>query len=153
MVYKSNFGRLLSKIEGEVRGEVRVQVEALRSEAESLIMEPKSGRIYSHPKKPSPHVASSSVGGASEYGGGEPWANWTGLLRTTFSTEVRDNGLTGSFMGGGVRDPHSGSYYSTRMLEFGTSKVGPRPTFRVSLANRRGSIIQGLAAALKRGTA
>lgn len=133
MAYKSNFGKILAKIEDEVKEEVRVQAEMLLTEADSLIREPKSGRTYMHPQ-PAPHVSSAP---------GEPWANWTGSTAATFETETRDSGYTGVFK----------SARHSVHLEYGTENMDPRPLHRPVLANRRQPIINGLAAALKRGTA
>lgn len=141
MAYKSNFAKILNRIEAEVKGEVRVQVEALQTEAESLIREPKTGRVYMHPQ-PAPHVASNEEGGTSPAGGGEPWANWTGATASTFEAGVRDNGFTGVFSSSGV------SFW----LEYGTENMEPRPLHRPILDNRTQPILSGLAAALKRGT-
>lgn len=128
MVYKSNFGKLLSNIERNVKEEVKVQAAALENEARSLILEPKSGRWYGS------HQASAP---------GEPWANWTGATRSSFFSTSKDNGFTGAF---GATSPIA------LYLEFGTERIEPRPTFRVALANRRNDIIKGLAAALRNGT-
>lgn len=132
MPYKSNFSAILNNIEREVREEIKVQAEALQTEAESLIREPKSGRVYMHPQ-PAPHTASAP---------GEPWANWTGATATTFEASTRDGGYTGVFSSGG------NSFH----LEYGTQSIQPRPLHRPILANRRQPIINGLAAALRNGT-
>jgi hypothetical protein len=128
MVYKSNFGKLLSNIERNVRDEVKVQSAALENEARSLILEPKSGRWYGSHRASAP---------------GEPWANWTGETRSTFFNEQRDGGFTGVF---GATSPVA------KYLEYGTERISPRPTFRPSLANRRNDIVKSLAAALRNGT-
>lgn len=132
MPYKSNFAAILNNIEREVRSEVRVQAEALQTEAESLIREPKSGAVYFYPQ-PAPHVSSAP---------GEPWANWTGATAATFQATTRDGGFTGVF---------SSARHSVH-LEYGTENIEPRPLHRPILANRRQPIINGLAAALRAGT-
>lgn len=131
---KWNGAKILAKIENEVKEEVKAQAEFLLTEADSLIRESKSGRVYMHPQ-PAPHQSSAP---------GEPWANWTGATRATFKTEVRDNGLTGVFSTGGAS-----VFWEA---EFGTETKNARPLHRPTLANRRDPIIKGLALALRRGT-
>lgn len=133
MAYKSYMAQALKRIEAEVKSEVIIQSEALQTEAEALIREPKSGRVYMHPQ-PAPHTSSAP---------GEPWANWTGATAASFYTDQRNNGMTGVF---------GSTSLNALRLEVGTEKMDARPLFRPVLTNRQQSILKGLAAALRRGT-
>ncbi len=104
-----------------VRGLVR-GVESIREEAVSLITTgPKTGRVYGN------HQASAP---------GESPAGDTGDLARRIGTEVDPATLTGTV---------TFSSKHARFLEYGTSRMAPRPFARVALAHREAEITADIA--------
>jgi HK97 gp10 family phage protein len=101
-------------------------VEDVANEAVSLILNtPKSGRIYR--RNGVSHQASAP---------GEPPASDTGQLVASVTTSVDETSLTGNV--------NFGSDHSA-CLEYGTSKMEPRPYARPALVNKRDAVRQDIA--------
>ena len=123
---------VFASVEREVKREIFKQTEAVRTEAVNLVLNTaKTGRVY---RRNSVEHQSSAPG--------EPFASDTGATLSQFDTELRDGGFSGAFVAKGE---------NAARLEFGTSKMAPRPFARPALANRKDAIERGLADAVKRG--
>lgn len=110
---------------GVIRG-----TESVREEADSLMNEsPRSGRVYT--RRGVSHRASAP---------GEPPAPDTGRLRQSLRTEYNRELLMGTAIA-------STAY--AQALEFGTSRIAPRPFMRPALANRKDEIEADIAAEIR----
>lgn len=121
-----------SNVRNEVRKQIAIETEAVKTEAISLIFDtPKTGRVYT--RGSIVHQASAP---------GEPFANDTGNAVAHITTRFEDDYLTGIV--------NAGAEYAA-FLELGTAKMAPRPVFRPALANREKDIRKNIAKAVRRG--
>lgn len=114
---------LLDKIRRAAMVGVIDGVESVIEEADSLMNDtPRDGRTYR--RRGVEHVASSP---------GNPPAPDTGRLRQSLRSEYDPSDLSGEAIA---------STEYAEALEFGTSKMAPRPYARPALANKKDSIIK-----------
>lgn len=126
MTVEWNGAAVLERVrKAAMRGVIR-GTEDVRTEADSLMNEsPRSGRVYT--RRGVSHRASAP---------GEPPAPDTGRLRQSLRTEYNRELLMGTAIA-------STAYAES--LEFGTSRIAPRPFMRPALANRKDEIEAGIA--------
>lgn len=126
MTVEWNGATVLERVrKAAMRGVIR-GTEDVRTEADSLMNEsPRSGRVYT--RRGVSHKASAP---------GEPPAPDTGRLRQSLRTEYNRELLMGTAIA-------STAY--AQALEFGTSRIAPRPFMRPALANRKDEIEAGIA--------
>lgn len=126
MTVEWNGAAVLERVrKAAMRGVIR-GTEDVRTEADSLMNEsPRSGRVYT--RRGVSHKASAP---------GEPPAPDTGRLRQSLRTEYNRELLMGTAIA-------STAY--AQALEFGTSRIAPRPFMRPALANRKDEIEAGIA--------
>jgi HK97 gp10 family phage protein len=121
---------VLERVRTAVQQEIVRQTEEVRNAAVSLIMDTlKTGRIYR--RRGVEHRASAPD---------EAPASDTGRLVNSIRTDYRLAELTGIV---------SASTAYAAYLEYGTSRMAPRPYMRPALASRRAAIEAGLAAAAR----
>lgn len=113
---------VLTKVRGGVVTGLQRGVEAVHSEATSLILNtPKTGRWYGK------HQASAP---------GEPFASDTGDLLASATTAVDANALTANL---NYSSDHA------QIMEYGSAKVAPRSYARPALMNKRGDVLADIA--------
>lgn len=130
MTVQWNGSQVLTAVrKGVVTGLVR-GTEAVREDATSRILSgPKTGRVYGR------HQASAP---------GESPASDTGALVNSITTSVDQAALTGNV--------NFGTGYSA-FLEYGTSRMAPRPYARVSVIAKRDEITADIADEVKKALA
>lgn len=130
MTVEWNGAAVLERVrKAAMRGVIR-GTEDVRTEADSLMNEsPRSGRVYT--RRGVSHRASAP---------GEPPAPDTGRLRQSLRTEYNRELLMGTAIA-------STAY--AQALEFGTSRIAPRPFMRPALANRKDEIEADIAAEIR----
>lgn len=114
-------------LEGVVTNAVKEAIghatEMVRDEVNRLVLEtPKTGRLYSY--RGGVHQASAP---------GESFANMSGNALASTVTYQENNGMTGVV---------SAEAEYAGFLEFGTTKMAPRPTYRPALENKTDEIVQ-----------
>ncbi|WEX10282.1 HK97-gp10 family putative phage morphogenesis protein [Chelativorans sp. AA-79] len=126
MTVEWNGDAILAKVRAAAMTGVVRGTEAIVEEADSLMNEtPRTGRTYSRNGRT--HVASSP---------GNPPAPDTGNLRQRLRTDYDTTELTGTAIASTEYAEH---------LEFGTSKMAPRPFMRPALVNKREEIEKDIA--------
>ena len=114
-------------IEGVIQTAVKEAIgdatQMVRNEVKRLVLEtPKTGRLY--PYRGGIHQASAP---------GESYANMSGNALAKTVTYQENNGMTGVV---------SAEAEYAGFLEFGTTKMAPRPTYRPALENKTDEIVQ-----------
>ena len=114
---------LESIVQTAVKEAVGDATEMVRDEVKRLVLEtPKTGRLY--PYRGGVHQASAP---------GEAYANMSGNALAKTVTYQENNGMTGVV---------SAEAEYAGFLEFGTTKMAPRPTYRPALENKTDEIVQ-----------
>lgn len=136
IIFKNYIPQVINELNGQLKNRMADACVAVREEAINSMREPKSGRIYETyfftlfgrvvpiGKRWKPHQASAP---------GEPPAIDTGELVQSITFQVKDNGTVGEV----GSDKKHGLY-----MEYGTSKILPRPWLKPAFENSRDKIIE-----------